>query len=475
MDDQNLKDSDDARNLEKLLAQRDEFLERQFVFLKQRHLISTAFFWMLLALLITLGWLVFQLSGRSNAQTQADEANFRRDAARRYFQSVENRLEITTAQVKYLKESPDAKATESLLTTFGDELSSARSAEQELTLAEEATLVPKGADTVIKVFYATNRNLLPSSDGPVYGAEKGDRTRYGVCHVSIPKSHKMGTLETRSWIMSWKAPNPKKHIILQNTTEYESPRFYETLRSDLKKASSNELFIFVHGFANSFSDAARRTGQLSHDLGYQGVPVMYSWPSKGEISESDYHYDDTNARWTILYLQSFLREIAANTGAERINLVAHSMGNDIVGNAIAHLGEGVPDHDEPIFNDVVLTAPDVDVSIFRDQLVPAMKRHSKRLTLYASSNDRALAYSKLIHGGLRMAGDTFPEIVVSESLDSVDVSAVDTYFFSMGHSYFGSNRTIISDLFLLFQGSPPLKRNLLPRPRNDPKSWVFRP
>lgn len=65
---------------------------------------------------------------------------------------------------------------------------------------------------------------------------------------------------------------------------------------------------------------------------------------------------------------------------------------------------------------------------------------------------------------------------MADGIDSVDVSQIDTYFFSVGHSYFGDNRTIISDLFLLFRDdSPPAQRNLLPQPSTAPKWWVFRP
>ena len=203
---------------------------------------------------------------------------------------------------------------------------------------------------------------------------------------------------------------------------------------------------------------------------------MYSWPSKGKLSRRAYRYDETNIDWTVPHLRLFLLELAQHSGAEHINLVAHSMGNKILGNAIAGLAEKVKEMQKPTFNHAVLTAPDIDADVFRNELVPAFKKMSARVTLYASSADKALQFSKRMHGHYRRAGDSNPEIVVSDGMDSVDVSNVDTYFFSVGHCYFGDNRTIISDLFLLFRdGSPPDLRNLLPQPVGSPRWWLFRP
>lgn len=57
--------------------------------------------------------------------------------------------------------------------------------------------------------------------------------------------------------------------------------------------SERRAFIFVHGFNNSFEDAARRTAQIAFDVKFDGVPLFYSWPSKGKAL--DYVYDTNNA------------------------------------------------------------------------------------------------------------------------------------------------------------------------------------
>jgi len=347
----------------------------------------------------------------------------------------------------------------------------------EFRLGGASTALPPGVLVCVKVYYATDRNSVGRSEGTVdYQGRRGDRLRYGTCEVTLPEDHRMGHLETPSiWRLEF-GPNPAKHVVFEKAIELPVDRFYDQLRGDVMNAASRELFVFVHGFANSFEDAARRTAQLSYDLGYKGIPVMYSWPSQGRISLGGYRYDETNIDWTIPHLRSFLLDLAGRSGADHINLIAHSMGNRILANAIVRLSAQVQQLGKPTFNHMVLTAPDIDAQVFKDDLIPEMKKVSKRVTLYASSEDKALAFSKRIHGDYPRAGDTRPEIVVADGIDSVDVSQIDTYFFSVGHSYFGDNRTIISDLFLLFRDdSPPAQRNLLPQPSTAPKWWVFRP
>ena len=96
------------------------------------------------------------------------------------------------------------------------------------------------------------------------------------------------------------------------------------------------------------------------------------------------------------------------------------------------------------------------------------------ITLYASSNDEALKISKEIHGYPR-AGDSGRNLVVVPGMDTIDVSLVDTSL--IGHFYYGSNNTVLSDLVdLLHESKPPSQRPWLrPVPVGQMSYWVFTP
>jgi esterase/lipase superfamily enzyme len=124
------------------------------------------------------------------------------------------------------------------------------------------------------------------------------------------------------------------------------------------------------------------------------------------------------------------------------------------------------------FNQVLMAAPDIDRGEFL-QLAKRIKAVSARITLYASSSDKALRASQALHYYPR-AGEAGDNIVVTAEVDTIDASLVDTDFFA--HSYFCEDRTLLTDIFYLVkEGKPPQKRyGLDPRPWLSGTYWVFR-
>ena len=66
-------------------------------------------------------------------------------------------------------------------------------------------------------------------------------------------------------------------------------------------------------------------------------------------------------------------------------------------------------------------------------LEPRIVDTAQRITLYASSRDRALQVSRRLHDYPR-AGDSGEELTVVEGVETIDASVIDTSL--LGHSYF---------------------------------------
>jgi esterase/lipase superfamily enzyme len=126
----------------------------------------------------------------------------------------------------------------------------------------------------------------------------------------------------------------------------------------------------------------------------------------------------------------------------------------------------------PPFNQVLLTAPDIDADVFKNDIVPAITKMAKRVTLYASSKDEALLLSKKLHGYPR-AGEAGSGIVIVPGMDTVDVTAVDTSL--MGHSYYGDSGSVLADIVEVIEdAAPPDQRKWLhPEFLGAQKYWVF--
>ena len=325
-------------------------------------------------------------------------------------------------------------------------------------------------DLMRRVFYGTDRKASGMTQPKkFYGNERGE-LQLGICEVSIPPDHAMGELESPKW---WKlefSENPNKHVVLLKVQELSKDNFFIELRSHIDKASDKEAFVFIHGYNVTFEDAARRTAQMSYDLGFGGAPIFYSWPSQGEMV--DYTVDENNVDWTVPHLKEFLSKVATESGAQKVHLIAHSMGNRAMTNVLKDLAGTYVLGSAPLFNQVVLAAPDIDAEIFKRDIAPRIQKTAERVTLYASSNDMALLVSKKIHGAPR-AGDGESGIIIIPGIDTIDASLIDTSL--VGHSYYGDNRSIISDMYLLLNLKlPPDKRNLLSKEVEGGRYWAVK-
>jgi len=308
----------------------------------------------------------------------------------------------------------------------------------------------------------------PEGPGRVYGSERGE-LEMGMCQVSIPKRHEVGEVERPSIFRLELQEDPTKHVVLLNVQPEPVDRFMESLKARVASSPEKEAFVFVHGYNVTFEAAAQRTAQMAFDLKFPGAPIFFSWPSQGRLL--DYTVDETNVVWTVPHLKEFLVNIAQHSGARSVHLIAHSMGNRALTSALQALSyemKGSP----PLFREVILTAPDIDADVFRRDIAPAIVQTAHRVTLYASSNDEALVMSKKVHGYPR-AGDSGSGLVILPGIDTIDVSSVDTSL--LGHSYYGSNGTVLADLLdLLHDTKPPLQRRWLrPMQLGSLLYWVF--
>lgn len=343
-----------------------------------------------------------------------------------------------------------------------------------MTGAPAPSTAPPVADkpdyATVRVFYATDRNLTGSPDPrEMFGAGRSGLT-YGTSEVSIPRDHRMGELESPSiWRLEFRE-DPKKHVILLNTSVTSEDQFFSDVADRVRSSSASSAFLFVHGYNVTFEDAARRTAQMTYDLGFDGAPVFYSWPSQGRTSA--YTVDEQNIEWSQTNLKGFLEDFFTRSESKNVYLIAHSMGNRALSRAIVSLLEEQPHLGERL-KEVILTAPDIDAEVFKRDIAPALTETGRPVTLYASSSDLALLASKRVHGYAR-AGDSGEGLVVVAGMETIDATAVDTSL--LGHSYFAEATSVLSDIFYLIRDSTRADQRFGLRPvdGNDGRYWEFK-
>ena len=348
--------------------------------------------------------------------------------------------------------------------------------------------VGEANNSIVKVYYATNRKKVPPLEGGLPGfvdpndffgkdREDGDKINYGYTLVNIPKIHEKGELERPGIVRVefWKPPeeDPDQHIMLTKIEELNQSAFFGQLKEESK--TKKTAFVFVHGFNVEFASAARVVGQLSYDSEFAGTPILFSWPSDG--NPASYVADLNDAEDGAYLLTEFLYQLVEEGGYEVVNLVAHSMGNYAMTEALSlferdmstRLGADYAAGKKP-FRELVMYAPDVDVKFFtrNKRYIQASVEH---ISVYASNNDKAITLSAKLRDYPRLGGYVVkfdsPKncrgglMYTTEGVDSIDATDINLGLFSpLNHSYY-SEYKFLDDFGKLMSGD---------RSMQDPKN-----
>jgi esterase/lipase superfamily enzyme len=317
----------------------------------------------------------------------------------------------------------------------------------------------------ITAYYATNRERTDKTN---YGSNRARRLEYGRVDVSIPTSRSPGELPLPTL---WKLelnPDPNKHFIVKNIQPLKDDAARAELRSALGSTETKSVLIFVHGFNTTFTDAALRAAQLARDLPFGGLTLFFSWPSAGNTRS--YFRDEEMAQLSEPSFNQMLDDIAA-LGATEVYLIAHSMGNRVVTNAL----KARPNRAVPNISELLLAAPDINEQIFREQIVPALAAMGQtRRTIYASSNDVALKASNIAHD-FRRVGDTTGGVLTFSGYDTIDATLAAPVVRSYGHSYVMDSPQVLKDIAdTLLRRKPAAERGLDRQQAPPDTFWLLR-
>jgi len=309
--------------------------------------------------------------------------------------------------------------------------------------------------------------------GSHYGNLLDETLHVGICDVTVPTSYVPGTgvIPRPVRIGQIELPeDPSRHVVLHEVLTLEESEFFARLREDVARPENpeREAFVFIHGYNNTFKGAAYRTALIARDLEFPGPAIFFSWPSRGELE--DYPADEEAADYSVPYVRDFIEKVSRHSGARKLHLFAHSMGNRPLTEALQTLLRGEWPEKECV-KEVILAAPDIPQQRFRTQLLPDLVGKGPRVTLYASSRDLALATSKAVHKQPR-AGQGGPFVVLAPGLDTVDASGIEQPILSLGHNYAFDHPALRRDIRLLMSGESPPRESLERKLRNELTYWL---
>ena len=334
-----------------------------------------------------------------------------------------------------------------------------------------------GDPRIVEFMFATTRQMRDPARALTYSGERSETLNFGAAKVSIPAGHhNLGHIELprRGTVFGYslyeEKLDPAKHFTIREV---------RTLAEDdwthlLQDSNQSEVLVFVHGFNTSFEDALYRQAQIIWDLQYKGTAVLFTWASRG--GALDYVYDQQSALLARKSFLALLSKLRNELGFAKINVIAHSMGDLVVADALAN-NSRMP---APLrLQELIMAAPDLDWNYFQ-QVGPDLRKVADAVTLYASSADRAMMLSKALASGVARAGDIVNgEPIVVAGVESIDVTALGDELFGLNHDVFASSGSTIDDIGLILNRHvhPPEAR--LPEIRGvpidavSPRFWKY--
>jgi len=327
-------------------------------------------------------------------------------------------------------------------------------------------LPPAAEGVVYPVWFGTNRKPTPLGDG--FTGERHDRITRGRVEVHVPEAHRFGETGTAFWKRLRRFDLRDDRLRLQHVENQERDAFFADIHKAIQTARESgeqpHALFFLHGFNVTFEEAAIRAAQIGYDLKVAGATAFFSWPSRGSVVA--YPVDEASIEASERAITDFLVDFTTNCGAEKVHVIAHSMGNRGLLRALQRIAASAEMSSKVKFGQVFLAAPDVDRDLFLD-LARLYPEHAERTTLYASNGDLPVHLSSKLHDAPR-AG-YFTPYTVAPGIDTVAVPGFNIDL--LGHAYFAQAAALLHDIYdLMRHNEAPATRQRIRAARRDGSS-----
>jgi len=166
-------------------------------------------------------------------------------------------------------------------------------------------------------------------------------------------------------------------------------------------AEGRDILVFIHGFRYTFEQAAVDAAHLSDGISFHGETMVFSWPSKAGLF--DYVSDRDSAMWSRDAFERVLDAVMLSRTSGRVHLVAHSMGTMLTLEALRQLYARYGDAAAEKIGAVVFASPDLDIDVFTSS-IERLGPIARKITIVTATNDRALALSRRLAGGITRVG-----------------------------------------------------------------------
>ncbi|MDH0872670.1 alpha/beta hydrolase [Agrobacterium pusense] len=269
----------------------------------------------------------------------------------------------------------------------------------------------------VSLLAVTNRNKVEKDGG--FGSNWAGNLTYERYDFSVPRERTVAAIRYPS-----STPDTRRDFLVTGRDQLTEASWVEA--AGRAATSDGSVALFVHGYNYRYQEALFRAAQMAADASTIS-PILFSWPSAASVT--GYVTDRDAALYSRTELERVLTVLAKAPKVKRIILFGHSMGGFLSMEAVRQLKlEGRDDVLGKL--QIVLAAPDIDVDVFRAQLLD-IGRLKNPITLLVSKTDRALSVSSLV-GGERprvglvdIADPQIRDAAIKANVSVIDISSVE--------------------------------------------------
>jgi esterase/lipase superfamily enzyme len=263
-----------------------------------------------------------------------------------------------------------------------------------------------------RYFFVTNRQKTEEAEilENQFGNVRGPKLSFGFFDTTIEPTVGFGMFVNPSeWFQS-------EEIRVNGMDALEQEAFVERLAKLVNASPQRSLLIIIHGFRERFPSALRKTAFVGTMLDINSPVMLFDWPGDQGSTLRGYRRARAVASESGAELAVTLELIISDIGAEKVWLIANSMGAQVVVDAFSRLYQKREFADAQIeIEDVVLTAPDASREGFDQQFKRELSVLTRNLTVYVSSNDRALVMSRIVNRDARLGESTLGPAMRNEA------------------------------------------------------------
>ena len=250
------------------------------------------------------------------------------------------------------------------------------------------------------IFVASTRQFS-SDPADYFSSDRSNTLKFAKLSISVPTGKQFEAAV--QWPFG--KADPRIHFAKTEDVKFSGKgAFINSINRALatKTGGDKAIFIFIHGYNNTFTESLYRLAQLKRDACINAVTIAFSWPSKAKFTQ--YIHDRESVAFSRDKLEALLKTVA-NANTDKIYILAHSLGSWLTMETLRQTRIR-KDPKNKLFKKLralALAAPDIDTDVFKTQLDSVGKINGK-FFLMTSQEDKVLGFLSRLTGNIQRVG-----------------------------------------------------------------------